>query len=697
MRVAPPQLTIPLLLALAAPAGAQFSIDNSVLPGGSNNNSSTENVDFGDVDLDGDWDVALADGGDDGNDQNRLWINQGALQGGTLGDFSDETAARMPSILDDSRDIEFADIDDDGDLDMYTSNTSDKSNQTNRWLINLGLAQGGTLGYYQDETLSRWVGLGQTGSSIAPQFVLGGGGFVDWSCDCDFGDLDNDGDLDLVHSTYGGAFGGNAPTRIFLNDGGFFSEFNPSGHQLTTENLSNGQPAIWAEGTQQNNTSNSNGSNADVTGFALDIDVGDVNGDFDLDILHGSRETDPRLFENRLEETGSLGFRDVTNARFPSDWASGGGNYEQEMADFDGDGDLDIYGLNWNGFTDITMRNTGSGSFDQKTNLSGSGADDNEGDFLDYDNDGDLDLYVANFSGNDKLYRNNNNGGSTFSFTQVSLPSFSSTSLDADCCDTDGDGDYDVLVAEDNFAANTFLRNTTGTPDTHAPYIPNVESLGNAAAAAGERPVRAHVYDNAPYYITWYNPSALEVTVDGKRLPDIPMKSSAGQIFRGVLPANLLGSVTYTVRSADEYGNTGFSASEAYNSTGSDPTSLYGSGTTGSGGVPTIETLSLPLQGESLYIAVGGLQTNALTFLGVGLNQASPAIDLSNGLMLNVQLPLLLTRIAFADPSGDAVFRLAVPDGFGGITLHFQGAAFDTATPSGDDFASTRGLAVPIP
>ncbi|MCZ6597890.1 MAG: hypothetical protein O7B99_09650, partial [Planctomycetota bacterium] len=79
------------LVGLAAATAAQnFVVDSSVVPSGLGINN-TENVDFGDVDLDGDWDAVLADGGDTGNDQNRIWINQGGLQAGTIGFFSDET------------------------------------------------------------------------------------------------------------------------------------------------------------------------------------------------------------------------------------------------------------------------------------------------------------------------------------------------------------------------------------------------------------------------------------------------------------------------------------------------------------------------------------------------------------------------------------------------------------------------------
>ncbi|MDE0892755.1 MAG: VCBS repeat-containing protein, partial [Planctomycetota bacterium] len=361
--------------------------------------------------------------------------------------------------------------------------------------------------------------------------------------------------------------------RIFLNDGlGFFEEFNPSGFQMPGQEVASGQPGLWCEGTQQTSTTNSNGSNCDIASSALDIDLGDIDGDFDLDILHGARQEEPRMFENRLEENGGvLGFRDITGSAFPSGYTSGDGHYEQEMADLDGDGDLDIYGLNWLvnfGFTDITLRGNGDGTFTGLATLSNSTADDNEGDFLDYDQDGDLDLFVANFSGQDKLYRNSNNGGSSFSLDYVNngVPGSSSfTGLDADCCDVDGDGDTDILVANDNGARNVFLKNTTQTADTHAPYIPNVEQAADRSAGPEPTVLRAHVYDNAAYYITWYNETWVEVSVNGGSATVIPAMSSQGQIFRVEIPGSLVGTIAYQWFSRDEYGNTGSSAVFTYN------------------------------------------------------------------------------------------------------------------------------------
>jgi len=611
--------------------GQAFTRNTGVIPSGApGNNSVTENVDFADVDLDGDWDAAFADGGDNGNDQNRIWINQGPSFTGV---FVDETASRFPTIQDDSRDIEFVDFDNDGDQDLYISNTAQIVNQSNRWWRNTGVGDG----VYVDESTTRWIDIGTNGSSVANSLVIPTG-FIDWSCDCDFGDLDNDGDMDLVHSSYGGAFGGQVPTRLYLNDGaGNFKEFNPSGFLLPGTQISNGNPALWASGMQQANTGEVDGSEADIATSTLDIDLGDLDGDFDLDILHGARDERPRIFINNLEENGGAltFFRDAggnnsaasqnAGALLPV-FSHGNGNYEQEMGDFDGDGDLDLYGLNWIGFTDIVSRNDGTGRFAVFTTLSGSGADDNEGDFFDYDNDGDLDIVVGNFSGQDKLYRNNG-GGSYTNVTGAEMPNNFTITLDIDCCDVDNDGDYDMFSANDNGAPNWYYENLTQIPDTTAPYIPNVEQVPDATTS--QAVVRAHVYDNAPYYITWYNNTWMEVS-DGGPVMIIPMRSSGGQIFRGEIPAGLSGTVTYQVFSEDEYGNQGASALMSFDAGGS-AINVYCTAKTSSAGcvaqISTTNPGAQPVSGANGYSVtatdVQGFK-NGLLFAGINGAAALP-------------------------------------------------------------------------
>ena len=626
---------------LAAPSSAQqtYSKNTTNIPSGNpGNNSFSENIGFADIDLDGDYDAFWADGGDCCNDRNRLWINQGGLQGGTMGVFVDDTNARTPSGTDDSRDVDFVDFDHDGDQDVYVSNTSTNSNQGNRFLINQGGIQGGTAGFFTDETSTRWVNIGVNGPSTSSslplsQKIVGGtfdGSFVDWSCDCVFGDLDNDGDQDLVHTTYGGNFNGDVPSRLFLNNGsGFFEEFNPSDFQLSGTDLNPGDPALWAEGVQQPATTNFDGSEADIADSPLGVEIGDLNGNFDIDILQGARNEYPRMYWNLTSFSGGgtlNAFRDVSE-NVMAQKAFGGGNYEQELGDFDNDNDLDVYGLNWAGtFSDIVMTNNGSGFFSAFTVLSGSGTDDNEGEFTDYDNDGDLDLYVGNFLGQDRLYRNNGAGGG-YSFTNVpgQLPSLNQTALGVESADTDFDGDTDLMVGNDNGAANYYLINLTNIPDTTAPRVV-LEQMPDRLPSATPTRVRAKVFDNSSWDINGYATVEIEYTVNAGPPQTSQMFFGGGQNFSGTIPGTATGTISYFVRATDDHGNTGTSGSLQFVNGG--PENYCTAGTSANGcqalisanGTPsataasgfTLDTASVEGQKDGLYFfAANGRQANS--------------------------------------------------------------------------------------
>ncbi len=568
-----------LLAAAAATASAQSYVNasNQIPQGAPFNNSTTENVDFADVDLDGDPDVACADGGDCCNDQSRLWINLGGAQGGTLGFFQDQTSTRFPAVLRDSRDVDFVDLDADGDADLYLSNASDLTVQSNSFWINMGGLQAGSAGFFQDQTSTRWLNIGvndgtTTFSSIAPSIALAGGGFVDWSCDCVFGDLDNDGSIDLLHSTYGNVFVGSVPSRLFLNDGqGFFEEHNPSHFQLSGIAIANGDPALWLEGTFQQGTTNASGLEADMAETPLGVEIGDLDVDFDVDILHGSRNTYPRLYQNRLEESGGLIYRDVAESHL-TEKAVGFGNYEQELGDLDRDGDLDIYGLNWStaGLSDVIQLNDGTGHFGPSTVLAGSGPDDSEGDWLDYDGDGRLDLFVCAFGTQDRLYRNG--GPPSWTLADVSaseLPPVPGFSLGADSCDIEQDGDYDILVANDAGGADVLLKNVNQIADAHPPYLPHIEDAPDRQPGPEPTVVRVQVYDNASWDVARYDATLLEYRVDGGPVTAVPMAYAGGNLFRGEIPGALVGVIAYQARSTDEHGNSGVSAFTGYTSGGS--------------------------------------------------------------------------------------------------------------------------------
>jgi len=127
-------------------------------------NSST-GVALGDLDGDDDIDAFLSDGA-----ANKVWINQGGVQGGIEGIFLD-SGQNLGNTL--SNSVALGDVDGDGDLDAYVANI----NVDDVLWINQGGVQGGTAGQYS-----------ASAQQLAPSI----------SRDVRLIDLDSDIDLDAV-------------------------------------------------------------------------------------------------------------------------------------------------------------------------------------------------------------------------------------------------------------------------------------------------------------------------------------------------------------------------------------------------------------------------------------------------------------------------------------------------------------------
>ena len=135
----------------------------------------------------------------------------------------------------------------------------------------------------------------------------------------------------------------------------------------------------------------------------------------------------------------------------PEDMGSGAG-----FADIDNDGDIDLYIVNMphsltqdissNSKTNVLYRNNGDGTFTDITHTAGVG---HRGYgmgcvFADYDGDGNIDLYVTNYGAN-VLYRNNGDG--TFrDVTEMAGVDCELWSTGAAFADVDGDNDLDLYV-----------------------------------------------------------------------------------------------------------------------------------------------------------------------------------------------------------------------------------------------------------
>ena len=140
-------------------------------------------------------------------------------------------------------------------------------------------------------------------------------------------------------------------------------------------------------------------------------------------------------------------------------------------ADFDNDGDLDAFVVNWYGDNNMFYWNNGNGTFTQ----SFAGPLVNDGGFSetagwgDYDNDGFVDLYVSNSGGDLKNFLYHNNGDSTFTkITTGDMVNDTYHSRGNTWVDYDNDGDEDMFVVNENGENNSLYKNMlkeTASPD----------------------------------------------------------------------------------------------------------------------------------------------------------------------------------------------------------------------------------------
>ncbi len=189
-------------------------------------------------------------------------------------------------------------------------------------------------------------------------------------------------------------------------------------------------------------------------------------------------------------EAGFTAFSKVTSGPIVND---GGASRSVNWVDYNNDGFPDLFVSNSNGAIgrrDFLYRNNGPDSnytFAKITSdpvVLDNGRSDGAS-FGDYDNDGDLDLFVVNWYGeNNMLYENN--GFPNFTFTKITTgPPVSNGGLSETCVwgDYDNDGDLDLYVTNSGNAGiayanflyknngdKTFTRITTGIPVTDVTF-----------------------------------------------------------------------------------------------------------------------------------------------------------------------------------------------------------------------------------
>lgn len=218
----------------------------------------------------------------------------------------------------------------------------------------------------------------------------------------------------------------------------------------------------------------------------------DYDGDGWLDIyfangcwLKNVNDNRGRILREKL--TGSL-YRNNGNGTFTDVTKKAGVGHKGygvgcSAADFDNDGDLDLYLLNYG--PNVFYRNNGDGTFTDVSEASGLANTkwSLSAPWFDYDGDGDLDVYVANYleydSGKfrsyyaaagypgplsyrgqpDTLYRNNGDGTFTDVTKEAGIFQPNGRAMSATVADLNNDGFLDIYVPNDAME-NYYFKNT---------------------------------------------------------------------------------------------------------------------------------------------------------------------------------------------------------------------------------------------
>jgi hypothetical protein len=378
----------------------------------------------------------------------------------------DATLGIVDSIGRDLRGCAWVDFDNDGDPDLLTIGNDGAEGKPNLFFRNDGS---------KFVEMAVQVGLADL---LTQKYAIGASA----------ADIDNDGDLDVCLINRG--------VRLYRNDGGKFVLIsNQVGLTLDQGLPMYGCP--WGDYDKDGDVDLLvTGNNPDASGYSIDF-----------------RQRIYRNDGGKFVELGDqLGVFAQAEAGYGGNWV-----------DYDNDGDLDLWigTLRSNPYASLLYRNDG-GTFSEVTVQAGLAAEDVVGSvWADFDNDGDLDMYIVSFDGsvNDtkhKLFRNEllPTGQPTFTNIAPALGmDITFRSRGASWGDFDNDGDLDLLVPSyDNNPANILYRNNlmeTGQA-----------TFTNLATQYGLRGIR---YERTPIWVDYDKDGFLDLWINGERTAGIQL------------------------------------------------------------------------------------------------------------------------------------------------------------------------------
>lgn len=377
-----------------------------------------------------------------------------------------------------------ADIDGDGDIDVVVLQTSDD-----------------TLSWYENDGNGN---IGTEGHAVA---VAG------LALKVTAADIDGDGIIDLVVTQNGressdGADAGKVVWYRGVGDGTFAAaETIASGLQNPYESEAidfdgDGDIDVLTVATWDANkvTLSENDGTGNFTthelavgaAAALSIAVADVNGDGRLDIVTGGSATlvdglssGSTISIGLNNGDGTFAEQTVAAGSYPSVW-------DVEIADMDGDGDLDIIGVNPNTSSIYILSNDGTGTFGEAVEVVGGDATRIDVAVGDVDGDGDIDIVSTQtaYGGSLKVSFYENDG--TGAFTEHVIDALHQAQEgNIVLADLDGNGLLDIVrggragaTVETRNDADVALTRHTFEVDENTP-----EALSGMAFTGGAGPV----------------------------------------------------------------------------------------------------------------------------------------------------------------------------------------------------------------
>jgi len=335
----------------------------------------------------------------------------------------------------------------------------------------------------------------------------------------DFADMDGDGDIDIC--LLANALYWSEEHAVWINDGsGYFQNQN---YRLPP-----------------------------LPSYYDGLDVADIDGDLDPDLLVRDREqqTRPLLLVNN----GAGFFSDETLQRLP-DTDSLGYRSPGKFADLDGDRDFDIV-LPYNGRCGILI-NDGTGFFTNESNVRGADLPDPSTirsiKPCDLDNDEDEDLVLGDHGYSIHILINVG-GGYFENQTARRRPIQYLSTWGIVAADFDGDGDVDVFRDGTGAASNNIYINTLNVSDSIAPDIKNGTIFPEYDTLPGPYLVKLVAQDGVS--MEYELRVSVHYAVDEMDYLENPMRYTGGYIFSGSIPQVDSGQrVYYYYAAADGYGN----------------------------------------------------------------------------------------------------------------------------------------------